>query len=795
MIAAYFESAEKSDVGMKRKNNEDACLCIPEKGVFCVADGMGGEAAGDLASETIITTLQEFFAKTAPAEDSTMSERIALFRKATNEASRWIKNFAEEKAVGQMGSTLVGLVFDPRTPRCAAGLHAGDSRLYCFRRGHLKQITADHSAVAALAAKLGVDPSTIPAKYQNELSRAVGLSETTELEKSPVSVASGDLFLLCSDGLSKMLEDVAIAKILSNGDASPSAIADKLIAEANAAGGRDNVTVVVVKIGDLTNAPNPIDDEEDEDRTVAAPDSKTSAHISNSKPTPAQKADSDDSLDIHGDTPTTPSTPATIPPEKPAAKKNPDNTPVPAGRPAAVVQKTAGDATPGPAKPKNTMRGVIIATITSAILLAGGAGGWYWVAFRSKPAKPSTLPRVETNKLVAATAAAVNLQGAPATNAVVDEYLVALTNAQAAFDRRDFETTVALAEELQRKKPADARATKLRTAAEEQIKIGQWRETFVKAQSAYNNHDYNSAIEQATKALLIIPGEQATMKLHDDAQRGLAEEDFENNYQAVLKAGWSALAQKDYGTAEAKAKELLVLKANDAPAQQILRLIAQDENLDSARRYFNEDGDYDQAARICQLYTNLPDFDQIAEGCRREQTQLAGAEKLFSAGDYSFIPKLQSQTFAGKPPFLALLTQAVAEAHSLKWLQACRQTNNWQVVASGLARTELATATNKAPFLDLANWAANMKLIQDSNETYEKMLVWFNVKKPTDRSLQTAAARNETRKDMALSNEARQQYLAAVQQLEKVFKENGSLNQNNRAKLLKDLKENITYHP
>ena len=154
MKTEYFESAEVSDVGRKRKNNEDACLRIPERGIFCVADGMGGQAGGDLASEAITTNLQQVFTKAPPEADTTFNLRIALFRKAINQASKWIKNFADEKVIGQMGSTVVALVVDPRNPRRAVGLHAGDSRLYRYRKGEFEQITTDHSAVEALAAKL-----------------------------------------------------------------------------------------------------------------------------------------------------------------------------------------------------------------------------------------------------------------------------------------------------------------------------------------------------------------------------------------------------------------------------------------------------------------------------------------------------------------------------------------------------------------------------------------------------------------------------------------------------------------
>jgi protein phosphatase len=247
-----FETVELSDIGKKRKNNEDACLRIPEKGVYCVADGMGGAVGGDLASAAIIDRLRKVFVE-EPAATESFAGHVALFRQAANAASRWIKEFADDKVVGQMGSTLVALVFDPENPKRAVGLHAGDSRLYRYRNGQLQLLTADHTAAAALAATLGRDASQIPNKFHNELVKAVGLAETVELEKTMVDVAKDDLFLLCSDGLTRMMPEEVITAALKSTSAAPlDQVAKTLIAGANEAGGKDNVTVVLIKMGDLS---------------------------------------------------------------------------------------------------------------------------------------------------------------------------------------------------------------------------------------------------------------------------------------------------------------------------------------------------------------------------------------------------------------------------------------------------------------------------------------------------------------------------------------------------------------
>ncbi|MEY4917522.1 MAG: hypothetical protein RL616_1435, partial [Verrucomicrobiota bacterium] len=319
----YFESAEATDVGRKRKNNEDACLRLPQNGVYCVADGMGGQAGGDLASQAIVAGLQEIFKKNSPTDDDSLAQRLTLFRTGVNQASQWIKKFSDEKAIGQMGSTVVGLMVDPKNPRCAASLHAGDSRLYRFRAGELRQITADHSAVAMLAAKLGRSPESLPAKFQNDLLRAVGLTESVELDKNSLEVASGDLFLLCSDGLTKMLKDEEIKQRLLTGLETPlAALAQQLIDAANEAGGRDNVTVMLVKAGELPPAPANWSSETDDDEDAMTALAPTVVFADEETFAPAQP----DAADIHGETPQT-ENPAAIkffPPDKsPAASPPP----------------------------------------------------------------------------------------------------------------------------------------------------------------------------------------------------------------------------------------------------------------------------------------------------------------------------------------------------------------------------------------------------------------------------------------------------------------------------------------
>jgi protein phosphatase len=308
----YCESAEVSDVGRVRKNNEDACLRIPDKGVYCVADGMGGVVGGDLASKAITTSLREAFKMAEWGAGDSLSARVALIRKAANQASKWIKNFADERVIGQMGSTVVALVFGARNPARAIVLHAGDSRLYRSRGGELKLLTSDHSALAALAAKTGRDAASLPARYQNTLLRAVGLSERVELEETQVEVLSGDLFLLCSDGLTRILPDEVIARMLKRvSQDALSAVAQALVDGANEAGGRDNITVLLVKVGDISGLANVVEPEYEEvSDTVAASIYPPAGNTSDTAQGPNDHSGVPDTADVYeGNTPRTPNTP------------------------------------------------------------------------------------------------------------------------------------------------------------------------------------------------------------------------------------------------------------------------------------------------------------------------------------------------------------------------------------------------------------------------------------------------------------------------------------------------------
>lgn len=222
---------------MVRKINEDACLEMPERGLWAVADGMGGHDAGDVASGLLVDTLRQVpLAKTLGGFVREVRDNLyAVNRRLREEAS------ARGKLV--IGCTAVALLAFGR--HCVY-LWAGDSRVYLWRRGRLRQLTRDHSQVAELVARgllRAEDAEKHPAA--NVITRAVGEGDALRLDAEITEVFDGDVFLLCSDGLSKELHDADIANVLDDSD--PEAATKTLIDSALEHGGRDNVTVVLVR--------------------------------------------------------------------------------------------------------------------------------------------------------------------------------------------------------------------------------------------------------------------------------------------------------------------------------------------------------------------------------------------------------------------------------------------------------------------------------------------------------------------------------------------------------------------
>lgn len=237
-LMAKWQSYGMSVVGLKRKLNEDAILQRSEVGLWAVADGMGGHSAGDIASQSLVAAL----AKIRPFEDlEYYSEQVASNVQAVN---RQLQQMANERGNGNIiGCTVVVLIMASEQFRY---LWAGDSRLYRYRQGELEQLTLDHSLYnEAISQGLSPMDGSLEEGRGNIITRAVGADPQLQLDFGHGEVLSGDLFILSSDGLDKELSHADIASFCSND--SVENITRNLIQEAESRGGRDNISVIVVK--------------------------------------------------------------------------------------------------------------------------------------------------------------------------------------------------------------------------------------------------------------------------------------------------------------------------------------------------------------------------------------------------------------------------------------------------------------------------------------------------------------------------------------------------------------------
>ena len=232
-------SAARSHVGSVRTLNEDRYLERPDLGLWAVADGIGGHARGDYASGLIVEALDRI------SRPGNARELLRSVDQALDGCNRALVERAAGNGGELCGSTVVALlIFESHF----AVVWAGDSRLYRLRHGVLEQLTTDHSYVQELVTDGKL--SAAAARHHpmsNQITRAIGAEPTLKLDVEDGMLDAQDLFLLCSDGLSGMIDDLAIQKVLSEPDIKNAA--DQLIERALAAGGKDNVTVVVIGAG------------------------------------------------------------------------------------------------------------------------------------------------------------------------------------------------------------------------------------------------------------------------------------------------------------------------------------------------------------------------------------------------------------------------------------------------------------------------------------------------------------------------------------------------------------------
>ncbi|HTJ81724.1 MAG TPA: Stp1/IreP family PP2C-type Ser/Thr phosphatase [Polyangiaceae bacterium] len=269
-----FEAVGVTDIGRQRKHNEDFVLLRPELDLFVVADGMGGHNAGDVASKLATASLRNFFE--ALADGSSIEQSLfegygeladeaqrlaAAIRKANRDVFEISSHYRQHHG---MGSTVVACYLAREKGVMHVG-HVGDSRCYRFRDGELMQLTHDHSLVNdALALKPDLTPEELARLPKNIITRALGMREDVKVDIRSEAVKPGDIFLLCSDGLSGMVNEEGIADVLGALYMDPGSdireSCEQLVTMANDAGGNDNITALLIRIEDLGGGDGDDDD-------------------------------------------------------------------------------------------------------------------------------------------------------------------------------------------------------------------------------------------------------------------------------------------------------------------------------------------------------------------------------------------------------------------------------------------------------------------------------------------------------------------------------------------------------
>jgi serine/threonine protein phosphatase PrpC len=249
-----LEAVGQTDVGRRRKLNEDNFLVDPETNLYAVCDGMGGHNAGEVASQMAIETLGSFIQKSHKEKEITWPYGLDVnlsfdgnrLKTALKLANKKVYKAADNREdYTGMGTTAVAALVSEKVATIGS---AGDSRCYLFRGGELKQLTRDDSWVSAAWAE-GILSSDEIEKHplKNVITKAVGAKDTIDIEVVEHTLAAGDVLMICSDGLHAMLNDQQILGTVAPFPESLDEAASRLIAAANEAGGKDNVTVVLLR--------------------------------------------------------------------------------------------------------------------------------------------------------------------------------------------------------------------------------------------------------------------------------------------------------------------------------------------------------------------------------------------------------------------------------------------------------------------------------------------------------------------------------------------------------------------
>lgn len=239
-------SAARTDQGRIRAHNEDNYLLRPDIGLFAVADGMGGHAAGEVASALAVQQLELAFANVpAGAESTAIADGLEGAVASAGHAI--VRAGADDARQRGMGTTLTAMAMS-REEESYRIAHVGDSRAYLLRNGVLTQISVDHTWVQQQVDRGLLTPDNAwRHPLSSILTRALGTEQELEIDSFSGTTRDGDIFMLCSDGLTQVLRDPDIHAVLIS-ERSIEEMVDRLIAEANERGGPDNVTVVAIRV-------------------------------------------------------------------------------------------------------------------------------------------------------------------------------------------------------------------------------------------------------------------------------------------------------------------------------------------------------------------------------------------------------------------------------------------------------------------------------------------------------------------------------------------------------------------
>lgn len=234
-----LECYARTETGLVRPSNQDAVGCFPELGLFAVADGMGGHDAGDVASRMAVDELRAFYERTGRADGKRLAEAVAHANQQIFDAGRVDGKVSSRP----MGTTVVAVTLS-KSPRRVTWAYVGDSRLYRWRKGELQLLTADHTRFGGRFAGSEEIPLELP--HTNELLAALGIEPEIAPGLGAAPWRNGDVYLLCSDGISGLVSPAQLITDLGQPDPLDT-VGARVVEHALEAGGSDNASVVLVR--------------------------------------------------------------------------------------------------------------------------------------------------------------------------------------------------------------------------------------------------------------------------------------------------------------------------------------------------------------------------------------------------------------------------------------------------------------------------------------------------------------------------------------------------------------------